>query len=80
MAAFADVMRSLPIGSVSCSSDLKFHILDADFFARLFVVIKPVAFSQVNGGKFGVSLQTCGLPFALPTVSIRKQRRFSGVM
>lgn len=39
-----------------CSANLELYVLDADFLVGLFVVIEPVAFCKIDGGKFGVGL------------------------
>jgi len=37
----------------SCTTDFPFQVLDADLFARLLIVLKPLAFRQIYAVEFG---------------------------
>ena len=46
-------------------SDFPLLSLNADLFASLFIVVKPVALGQVDAGKLGIGLEPVGKPLAL---------------
>jgi hypothetical protein len=53
--------------TLACSSPsyLPLYIRDADFLARLLVVVEPFAFREVNACKLGIRFSARGQPFAL---------------
>ena len=53
------------MNSILRSPNAPFDILDAHFIRSLFVIVKPLAFLQINSCEFGWCLKTVGRPFAL---------------
>lgn len=55
--------------SVSSPSNLPLDVLDAHFLARFLIVVKPLAFCQVNASEGSSRVYALGLPFTLCIVS-----------
>lgn len=47
------------------SLNLPYQLLDADLFARLFVIVKPFPLCQVNAGELGARVDSISQPVAL---------------
>lgn len=61
-----------------CTLDLPAHVLDADFFVCLFVIVVPISLCQINSIEFRVGFDAGSFPFALSCVSREKKGLDSG--
>lgn len=59
----------------SRSSNVPLNIRDAHFLPRLLVIVKPLAFGQIDARELGAGLEAHGLPFALSGVSFIGKRQ-----
>lgn len=50
---------------VSCSFDIPLYLLDADLVIGLLIVIKPLAFLQLDALELGAGINAFGQPLAL---------------
>lgn len=48
-----------------CSLDFPANVLDADFIARLFIVIKPFAVRQIDASELGTGIRSFSQPLSL---------------